>query len=470
MTPPFWKKLRPSFTSDACISENRLCEAELSGKGLDDLFCWIEIRSHLLIQFCTSEPIKEVKLILDLQQLKPSKLLSKNSGHHLIELRSLQPHEDKQIFVMFTNEMKADDFIHQCRSFCAPITLSELEPISTIGRGRWGKIILCSFCSSKTMDLCAVKEIDCQSVEAIKYVQEERITLELVGGHPFVIQMRFAMQARNRVYIILDFEPGGDFYTFMTKNKITYSSAVFYTSQLLLALQHLHRQTVVHRDIKPENILLDCRGNLRLADFGLAKILRGGETTNTICGTDSYLAPEMLGSRNYSFSVDYWQFGCFVYEIFVGHSPFYHHSLPNSEQRRLIEQCVYYFPARFPAKAKLLVEQILVADPMNRLGSSSEQWQAIKSQDFFGNVDWEMTLARKIKPPIKTVRPGFNVLENFDDEFLNENCCFNEQDTDNDSLAASEEQFLGFNYCGSFPTPTHSITRNNNWVDLPPIS
>ena len=71
---------------------------------------------------------------------------------------------------------------------------------------------------------------------------------------------------------------------------------------------------------QPENILVDAMGHLCLADMGLSKILGTGEDavrTTTVCGTRAYLAPEMVLRKPYGMSVDFWQFGCFVYELYA---------------------------------------------------------------------------------------------------------------------------------------------------------
>ncbi len=72
--------------------------------------------------------------------------------------------------------------------------------------------------------------------------------------------------------------------------------------------------------MQPENILVDAKGHLCLADMGLSKILGTGEDavrTSTVCGTRAYLAPEMVLRKPYGMSVDFWQFGCFVYELYA---------------------------------------------------------------------------------------------------------------------------------------------------------
>lgn len=78
--------------------------------------------------------------------------------------------------------------------------------------------------------------------------------------------------------------------------------------------------------IQPENILVDAKGQLCLADMGLSKILGTGDSavrTTTVCGTRAYLAPEMILRKPYGLSVDFWQFGCFIYELYaVSHVSF----------------------------------------------------------------------------------------------------------------------------------------------------
>ncbi|CAM9842065.1 unnamed protein product, partial [Heterosigma akashiwo] len=104
----------------------------------------------------------------------------------------------------------------------------------------------------------------------------------------------------------------------------SHGQATLYAAEALLALEHLHAHGVVYRDLKPENVLVHESGHIMLGDMGLAKILDPSideGLTKTFCGTESYLAPEVVGGRPYGREVDLWQYGCFVFELYCGRSP-----------------------------------------------------------------------------------------------------------------------------------------------------
>jgi len=361
-----------------------------------------------------------------------------------IKLHNCTLAEEDHLEITFPNVNDAKIFLVQCEKLKLSTCLDEFEPISTIGKGRWGKVIVCS----RYQQLFAVKEIETSRSSRLKHVQDERLVLGMIPTHPFVIQMRFAIQKKSFSYIVMDFEPGGNLRNILRNYTFPKSTAVLYASQVLLAIQHLHNARVIHRDIKPENILLDVKGYLKLSDFGLAKCLMKGGGTNTFCGSDPYISPEMLQGHSYSYSVDVWQFGCFVFELFTGCSPFYHPRWTKQQLRSLIKRCAFRFPLRFPLRAKWLVKNILTTEPNSRLGCGSDQWEEIKRNSFFLDLDWDCIYLQNFNPPIHTVKLGINILENFEDIHRSENCDFQD-----DSLESeiSSDMLLGFDYTQEFP-------------------
>ena len=121
---------------------------------------------------------------------------------------------------------------------------------------------------------------------------------------------------------------------------------------------------------------MDADGYICLADFGLAKILKGNEMATTFAGTPDYIAPELLqDSVNYSFQVDWWTFGIFGYEITVGCSPF---SVPGNDVKKqydVIKKANVYYPTEqddgFSLSDELqdFIEKLLDKNPETRLGA-----------------------------------------------------------------------------------------------------
>ncbi|CAH1996543.1 unnamed protein product [Acanthoscelides obtectus] len=148
--------------------------------------------------------------------------------------------------------------------------------------------------------------------------------------------------------------------------------------QIFEGVQHVHSRGVVHRDLKPENILLDDSLNVKITDFGFAKILNDHELLTDLCGTPGYLAPETLkcnmldDAPGYSFEVDIWACGVIMYTLLVGCPPFWHRK--QMVMLRNIMEGNYTFSSPewsdISEEPKDLIRRLLVVDPKKRISIS----------------------------------------------------------------------------------------------------
>lgn len=148
---------------------------------------------------------------------------------------------------------------------------------------------------------------------------ENSILQEL--DHPFIVNMKYAFQDRENLYVVMRNFQGGDFRFHLFRNRVfTESQTKHFAGCVILALEYVHSRNIIHRDLKPENLVFDENGYLYLTDFGVAKYWRAENSENT-SGTPGYMAPEVLCHQNHSFSVDYYALGIIIYECMTGRRP-----------------------------------------------------------------------------------------------------------------------------------------------------
>jgi len=105
----------------------------------------------------------------------------------------------------------------------------------------------------------------------VKYAKTERDVLSYTR-HPFIVNLNYAFQTTTKLFLILDFCPGGDLGKIIAQErKLPEERARLYISEILLALQDLHKRDIIYRDLKPDNVVLDDDGHALLTDFGLSK-------------------------------------------------------------------------------------------------------------------------------------------------------------------------------------------------------
>ena len=140
--------------------------------------------------------------------------------------------------------------------------------------------------------------------------------------HPFIVNMICSFQDYENLYLLMDLLTGGDLrYHFNTNHIFSENEIRFFISCIILSLEYIHENNVIHRDIKPENLVCDDKGFVRLTDFGVAKIKREQNSSDT-SGTPGYMSPEVLQGQNHSFTVDFYAIGIVGYEFLLGKRPY----------------------------------------------------------------------------------------------------------------------------------------------------
>ena len=213
---------------------------------------------------------------------------------------------------------------------------------------------------------------------------------------------------------------GGDLFYHMHEARVfDFELAQFYVSEIVLALEYLHKNNMIYRDLKPENILLDAIGHIKLTDFGLSKLLNSSnEKAFTICGTIQYIAPEVFINKGYDKMVDWWSLGCLIYEMFVGKFAF---NIKNKTKFSLeLYNKKLKFPRHMDEDAEDLINKLLVVDPKKRLGYGIDGCNKIKKHQFFEGINWDEIWNKQIIPPFKPELNDELDLKYFDTQFTDE--------------------------------------------------
>lgn len=257
---------------------------------------------------------------------------------------------------------------------------------------RWSPSLSAIFLSQKlikersTGNVFAVKLISKKDV--VKYKQTAHVINEkqvlCSCRFPFLLGSVFSRKDNDYLYLGLPFINGGELYTYHRKlKKFNEDQAKFYCSQVFLGLDYLHNVDLLYRDLKPENILLTANGYLKIADFGFAKRVEG--RTLTLCGTPEYLAPEIIQSKPYASSVDWWAYGVLIYELVAGYSPFYQYNHDPMLMYSKICDGEYKIPMYFTQHLKHLVTNLLQVDVTKRF----EEHFSLNKYTLISSLDME---------------------------------------------------------------------------------
>ena len=289
--------------------------------------------------------------------------------------------------------------------------ITDFKYLKLIGVGTYGKVFLVS--DKKSKNLYAVKELIKKSI--LTEVQMKNIKIEreimIKFDYPFLMKLEYAFENEKKFYFLSKFMIGGELnFHIYKENYFSEQKAKFYAAEILLAINHLHKNKIIYRDLKPENVLIDRDGHIKLTDFGLSKICNNRDCrTKTLCGTPEYMCPDMIFGNDYGIEIDFWSFGVVLYEMLSGYLPF--KILPEDKMNKSIFTHKIKMFDHFSKEAKDIINHLLILNPAKRYN-----FEKIKKHKFFSGINWKNLVKKMVIPPFIPQLDNQNICKYFDSE------------------------------------------------------
>lgn len=319
------------------------------------------------------------------------------------------------------------------------VSKEDFDLLKVIGKGSFGKVMLVK--KKDDGQIYAMKVLRKDAIIKRRQVAHTRAEKDILTKlkHPFIVNLNYAFQTPDKLFMILDFINGGElFFHLKNEGRFSESRVKLYAAEISLAMAHCHKIGVVYRDIKPENILISNLGHIVITDFGLCKQIDDGGT-KTFCGTPEYLAPEVLKGQAHGLPVDWWSLGTLSYEMLTGLPPYYSQNINEMYEKILYDPLV--FPAFLSADCQSFLEGLLTRDPDQRLGSDNDGDEVL-AHPWLAQFDKEKLLARGYTPEFIPKPSSAISTEYIDEAFLAEGV----DDSEGSGDAVGGDDFEGFTF------------------------
>ena len=220
--------------------------------------------------------------------------------------------------------------------------------------------------------------------DLVRRFKNESKAISLLN-HPNIVKVYDVSVSDHLQYIVMEYVDGMTLREYLNERggKLTSRETVHFISQILKALDHAHRNGVVHRDIKPQNIMLLDNGQLRMMDFGIARISRAENqlTGGKAMGSVHYISPEQAKGDETDFTSDIYSVGVMMYEMLSGHLPFDADDVVEVAIKQISDkpQSLQELAPNVPHGLVEITERAMAKRPDNRYASAAEMLSALNA-------------------------------------------------------------------------------------------
>ena len=293
------------------------------------------------------------------------------------------------------------------------VNLNDFMKCYLIGKGGYSKVWKCVH--KKSHHEYAMKEMSKVKLFEKRSIVDVNTEMKILStlSNSFLINMVYAFQTEEYVYIITEFFGNGDLRNFITNThkQLAEYEVKFIVCNIISGLYYLRAQRIVHRDLKPENLLFDKDGYLHIADFGIAKKLTqeaNGRTVIETSGTPGYMSPESLLAKPQNFLSDYFSLGVICYELIFGKRPFggkTKREIRENILRKNVSLTIDDLPCSItfdkPKELCDFMNRLLKRKQYERLGANG--LEEIMNHEWIKDFDWNSLIDRKMKSPFEKI-------------------------------------------------------------------
>ncbi|KAJ3450246.1 serine/threonine-protein kinase brsk2-like protein [Anaeramoeba flamelloides] len=236
----------------------------------------------------------------------------------------------------------------------------------TLGEGSTGKVKEGVHESTgKRVAIKIISKTNLKPKQSIK-IHREIAILRLLS-HPHILDLYDVYETSKYLFLILELVEGGELFDYLiSRGILPRQQTLMFFQQIILGLEYMHNHLICHRDLKPENLLLDKNDNIKIADFGMAQLMKTGNLLSTSCGSPHYASPEVIKGEQYDGKLaDIWCCGIILFALLSGRLPFDSQNIRKLLMK--VKRGDYIMPKNLTNNEKDLIRKILVVDPLKRI-------------------------------------------------------------------------------------------------------